>query len=185
MNLTKSRIISTITIFILCFFIHFGYDILPNPVSAIFFPVNESIWEHMKMLYTAIIFNGLIDYFIMKKFKINFNNFFLNLFVTATISIPIYLVMYLPFYYKIGPKMILNISTLFITILITQIISFYILKRNNIKKLNTVSFILIMFNYIVFGYLTYYPIQTDLFFDSLEEKYGLNTYRITSQEPNR
>ena len=39
--------------FLLAFPFHFGYDILPNQVSAIFFPVNESIWEHMKMLFTT------------------------------------------------------------------------------------------------------------------------------------
>ena len=75
MNLTKSKVISTITIFALCFVFHFVYDALPSPITAIFFPVNESIWEHIKMLFSAIIFNGLIDYFVMKKFDIKFNNF--------------------------------------------------------------------------------------------------------------
>jgi len=178
MNLKKSKIISTLTIFGLCFIIHFAYKIFPNPISAIFFPVNESIWEHMKMLYTAIILNGLIDYFIMKKFNVKFNNFFFNLFLTGTISISIFLILYLPFYYKIGPKTILNISVLFITILITQVISYQIQKRNNIKLLNTVSIVLIILTYIIFGFLTYYPIENELFFDPMKEKYGLNVYRL-------
>lgn len=31
--------------------LHFLYDLLPNPVTALFSPVNESIWEHIKLIY--------------------------------------------------------------------------------------------------------------------------------------
>lgn len=31
--------------------LHFLYDFLPNPVTALFSPVNESIWEHLKIIY--------------------------------------------------------------------------------------------------------------------------------------
>jgi len=179
MNLKRSKIISTITIFGLCFIAHFVYKLLPNAVSAIFFPVNESIWEHMKMLYTSIVINGIIDYFIMKKFDIKHNNLILGLFVSATISIPIYLILYLPFYYKIGAKMFLNISVLLLTIIITQVVNYYIQKRNNIQVLNIVSIIGIIICYIVFGILTYYPPETELFFDPMAEKYGINIYRLS------
>lgn len=178
MNLTKSKVISTITIFALCFAFHFVYDVLPSPITAIFFPVNESIWEHIKMLFSAIIFNGLIDYFIMKKFDIEFNNFFLSLFISAFSSIPIFLMIYLPIYYKIGAPMVLNIASLFITIVITQVISFNVQNKNNIKSFNTVSIGLIIVSYIIFGYLTYNPIENDLFFDPMDEVYGLNTYKL-------
>lgn len=31
--------------------LHFLYDLLPNVVTALFAPVNESIWEHLKLIY--------------------------------------------------------------------------------------------------------------------------------------
>ena len=31
--------------------LHFLFDLLPNPVTALFSPVNESIWEHLKLIY--------------------------------------------------------------------------------------------------------------------------------------
>ena len=31
--------------------LHFLYDLLPNPVTALFSPVIESIWEHLKLIY--------------------------------------------------------------------------------------------------------------------------------------
>ena len=70
MTLKNTRIISTIVIFLLCFLFHFIYDWLPNTLTAIFFPVNESIWEHMKLLFSAVCFYGIIDYIILQKFKV-------------------------------------------------------------------------------------------------------------------
>lgn len=31
--------------------LHFVYALLPNPVTALFSPVNESLWEHVKILF--------------------------------------------------------------------------------------------------------------------------------------
>lgn len=185
MNLKKIKIIACIGIFLLCFLAHFGYSTFPNSITAIFFPVNESIWEHMKMLFTSIILYGIVDYIIMKKTNIGFSNFFFSLFVSALISIPVFLIIYLPFYYKIGAKVFLNIIVLFISIVISQIVSYLILKRNGIKYINVISIVLIIIMFIVFGYLTYFPIKNEIFFDSMNEKYGLNIYRLILPIPSR
>ena len=31
--------------------LHFLYDVWPNPLTAVLAPVNESVWEHLKLLY--------------------------------------------------------------------------------------------------------------------------------------
>ena len=178
MTLKKTRIISTIGIFLLCFLFHFMYDWFPCYFTTIFFPVNESIWEHMKLLFSAVVFYGIIDYMILEKFKIKYNNFFTNLFVTGITIIPIYLIMFLPIYYKIGENMIITIGIMLLAIIISQVISYYILKRRDYDKLNIISLILIILSYIIFAYLTYYPIKNELFFDIKEEKYGLNNYNV-------
>lgn len=178
MNLKKSRIISTIGIFLLCFLFHFIYDWIASTITAIFFPVNESIWEHMKLLFSAVIFYGIIDYIILQKFKIKYNNFFTSLFISALTIIPIYLIMFLPIYYKIGENMVITIGIMLIAIIISQIISYKILKGKNFDKLNIISLMLIIISYIVFAYLTYNPIKAELFFDTKEEKYGINNYNV-------
>ena len=178
MNLKKSRIISTISIFLLCFLFHFIYEWLPSSITAIFFPVNESIWEHMKLLFSAIIFYGIIDFIILQKYKIKYNNFFISLFVSALTIIPIYLTMFLPIYYKTGENMVITIFIMLLSIIISQVISYHILKAKNLDKLNVFSLILIIISYIIFAYLTYKPIKNELFFDTQEEKYGINNYNI-------
>lgn len=178
MTLKKSKIISTIGIFLLCFLFHFIYGWLPSTLTAVFFPVNESIWEHMKLLFSAIIFYGIIDYIILQKFKIKYNNFFTSLLVPAVTIIPIYLIMFLPVYYKIGENMVMTIGIMLISIIISQVISYYILKAEDCDKFNIISLILIIISYIVFAYLTYNPIKNELFFDTQEEKYGINNYDV-------
>lgn len=178
MNLKKVKIIAVIGIFLLGFLFHFGYDLIPSTFTAIFFPVNESIWEHMKLLFSMVIFYGIIDYIILQKFKIKYNNFLTSLFVSAITIIPIYLIMFLPIYYKIGKNMIITIGLMLVAVIISQIISYYILKAKDCDKINIISIILIIISYIVFAYLTYNPIKNELFFDTQEEKYGLNDYNV-------
>ena len=40
--------------------LHFLYDFLPNPATALFSPVNESIWEHLKLIYWPYLIAMLI-----------------------------------------------------------------------------------------------------------------------------
>ena len=178
MSLKKARIISTIGIFLLCFLFHFIYDWLSCTFTAVFFPVNESIWEHMKLLFSAVCFYSIIDFIILEKFKVSYNNFFTSIFISAISIIPIYLIMFLPIYYKVGENMIITIGIMLVAIIISQVISYNILNSRDFDKLNIVSLILIIISYIVFAYLTYHPIKNELFFDTQEEKYGINNYNV-------
>ena len=68
----------------------------------------------------AVVLGGLepfdswpeVEYFIMKKLNLVFNNFLLNLFITSYSSIIIYLAIFLPIYNIIGENMIVSISLL-------------------------------------------------------------------------
>ena len=172
MSLKKTRIIAIIGTFIISFLVHFAYTLFPNFVFSIFFPVNESIWEHMKMLYTSILLYGIIDYFILKKYDIKFNNFFLNIFLLRITSIIVYLIIFLPIYYRIGENMFMAIFIMLLSYIFVYIMSYYILTMKE-KGNNFIWILLIVICYIVFGYLTYNPIHNQLFFDTKDEIYGI------------
>lgn len=178
MNLKKIKIISVIGTFLLCFLTHFLYDIFPNSLFSIFFPVNESIWEHMKMLFTTILLFSIIEYFLIIRFNIKVNNYILSKFFEALLSIPIYLLLFLPLYYKFGEVMFISISLMLIVIIIAAFINYKLISLKEFKSSNIIGIILIIITYIVFGYLTYKPIKTNLFFDTENEKYGINIYNI-------
>jgi len=38
--------------------LHFLYDLLPNPLTALIAPINESIWEHLKLLFFPVLLAG-------------------------------------------------------------------------------------------------------------------------------
>ena len=171
----KYIILSTSFIFIICTFIHFLYDIIPCAFTSIFAPVNESTFEHMKMIFTSVLIYSIAEYFIFK--KNNFNNFIFSTFIKDISTIIIFLTFYLPIYYRFGEKMILTFILLYISLLIGSYISYKIYNIKNLH-LNILSIILIIISYIVFGYLTYNPIKIHFFFDVSEEKYGINDYLI-------
>lgn len=178
MNSKKIKIISVIGTFIMSFLVHFLYSEFSNTLFSIFFPVNESIWEHMKILFTSILLYSIIEYILLKKYNIKHNNFLISSFTKAILSIPIYLIMFLPFYYRYGENMPIIFIMMIITFLIVEYISYKILNFNELKYQNYVAIFLIIICYIIFGYLTYNPIKTHLFFDTNEEKYGINDYNI-------
>ena len=175
MNLKKIKIIGTITIFALAFIYHFLYECFPNPIFSILFPVNESIWEHMKLLYTGILSWGLIEIILLKKNKINYNNYPYQLFLTAFTSIIIYLILYLPIHNLIREKLIISILLLFIVILLEQILSYYLLnQKKETDILDKISIILIILFYMILLNLTYDPPRNYIFYDTIENKYGIN-----------
>jgi len=169
---------NAILTFLLCFLTHFLYEWFPNPIFSILFPVNESIWEHMKMLYTTILIYGIIEYFILKKFSVTPNNFLLNVFLKSILAIPIYLIIYLPLYNLIGENFILNIIVLFVAIVIVNIIGFKIIDHKEFRYQKIIGVIGIILVYIAMTILTYKTPHLDIFFDSNKEKYGINDYLI-------
>ena len=176
MSLKTIKIIGFFVIFLLCFPFHFLYDWLPNSLFSIFFPANESIWEHMKLIYTSFVFYGIFDYILLRKNKINFNNFLIQLFLIPIIAIFIYLIIFIPIYKIIGENMIISIGLLAVVILIEQIFSYFILQYKEIKYQNIIGIIGIILVYIIFGYLTYKPIENYIFYDTVKDKYGINIY---------
>ena len=157
---------------------HFAYEFFPNTLFAILFPVNESIVEHIKLIFTTFILHGLIDYLLIRKFKLPRNNFFSNLLISALSCIVVFLIIWLPIYYKIGENMFITLLVLFFAIFISQVISYYILKNKNNQLLNYISIAFIIMIMIIFAYFTYYPLYNEFFFDPMAEKYGINTYLI-------
>lgn len=176
MNLKKIKILAVIEIFIISFLSHVAYEIFPNIIFSFIFPVNESIWEHMKILFTSTLLYGIIDYLLLKKYNIKHNNFPFQLYFTSLIGIPIYLVIYLPLYNLLGESPFISISLLLIVYIITQIVSYNILKEKELKILNIITIPVILLSYLGFIYLTYNPPHTYIFYDITEDKYSINDY---------
>lgn len=169
----KIKTIGVLLTFGLSFISHFMYDWFPNNIFSILFPVNESIWEHMKLIATPVLIFSLFEYILYKKHNVFFSNFILSYGISIIIGIIIYLIVYLPIDYILGHSAIVAIGLLFLIFVVIQIVSYYILNYREIKYSNIIGISIILLLYIVFGYLTYNPIEGYLFFDKIKKIYGI------------
>lgn len=177
MNLKKVSIINVLGIFLLSFLSHFAYDLFPNTLTSIFFPVNESIFEHTKMIFTTMMIYGIIEYFILKKEQRK--NFLSALLISALITIIVLVLIFTPYFYLSGKSenMIITLIIYFISIVVGQIFSYFILNsKKEYNVLNIVSLISIPIIFTIYGILTYYPVKSGLWYDYSNNKYGLYTY---------
>lgn len=47
---------------------HFGFDFFGcHPIAAAFFPVNESVWEHLKLIFFPLFLFALFEWFLVRR----------------------------------------------------------------------------------------------------------------------
>lgn len=169
----KIKIIGVFIIMSLSVLSHFMYEWSNNFIFSILFPVNESIWEHMKLLVTPVLIYALAEYFIYKKKSIKYNNFSLSYGISIIIGIISYLTIYLPIDHFFGHNMIVSITLLFLCYILISYISYLILNAKAIKYSKTIGALLIILTYFIFYYLTYYPVHSYMFYDTKNKIYGI------------
>ena len=172
LNLKKLKIINVVIFFALSFLWHFVYDLIPNFVTAIFFPVNESIWEHMKIIFGVIIFGSLISLILMQKFKIKYNNFYVEIIIKAILGVIFYLAIFIPLYNIFGENLFISITLMLITYIVMEFIGYKILLLDELN-IKILPIILIILSYILFALLTFYPPHYSIFFDETKLIYGI------------
>lgn len=149
---------NSIIIFAIAFVSHFIYDLIPNFFTSIIFPINESIFEHMKLIFTPYV----IFYFIRKD-----KNLF-NTWIIGFSGIISYLSFYFILGYFIQVSLFFDISLLFFNFVLMEII-----YNKFSKKIKIIPIIGIIFVYFMFYYLSYYPPHNFLFFDTETKTYGI------------
>lgn len=161
---SKKNIFMIIFLFLLSFLWHFMYDWFPCVLTSIFFPVNESIWEHMKIIFYCLLIGSVLE----KKG----NNYYLNILVKPLVGVLFYLIIFIPLYLIFGESMVISLSLMLFTYIIMELLGIKISKQEelNIKVLPIIIIILIS---ILFSILTYYPLHNFLFFDSVKLGYGI------------
>lgn len=177
MTIKKLKILSIVFIFIISFITHNIYEIFPNIITSFFFPVNESIFEHMKMIVMSYILWSIIEFILLNKYKLNIINFKASIVISIILNIIIFLSIYIPIYNLFGYNTILTLLIYFLSILITQAISYKVLISNKpYVFLNKYCIIIILLLILTFTYLTYYPLKNNIFIDNANKKLGLNNY---------
>ena len=169
MNKKKYVIINAIVTFLLGFLVHGMYSWFPSFITSIF-PVNESLYEHVKLIYLSPIFSVLI---IGAFYKYKINNMFFGMLVSIIFNILFFYMIYLPIYYLLGNSMIMTLIVYFISIIASNYIYYLVIKNENRKNLDLLSIIIVLLGIIGLTYFSYYPIKNDFFRDPENNTYGI------------
>ena len=165
------QIFSVVFTFILGTLLHFTYELSgENQIVSLFSAVNESTWEHLKLLYFPMLLTILIGCFYMKKE--------VSIFICSkTIGILIAMAFTLIFFYTytgiLGRNIaIIDITSFFIAVILGEFIA-YILMVNKFKCNNVIAVIVLLILLICFIVFTYFPPHIGIFKDPLSGQYGI------------
>lgn len=168
----KRVIIGTIFILLVSILYHSMYKWIPNTITSLLFPVNESIWEHGKMIIMAYISYLLFEKFILK----DETNIIVSNFIACVLCIILDFVIFTPIYLYVlntNDNIIVTILIYLICIIISLIIKeLYLRKEKNInyEYAGIIGFLVLITSFAI---LTYHPIELPIFYD-----YNKNTYGI-------
>ncbi len=172
-NNKKIMIIKTIAIFISLFFFSNGYKLFPNYITAIIFPVNESLFEHLKMIFISEITVSLIIYGILKIKNIKINNYFFALLVSTLFNIILFYLIYLPIYSRFGQNLVFTMILYFLTLATSQYVFYLISIKDHKMTYNIISILVLPILWLGLIYFTFNPPHTEFFFDPIDEIYGI------------
>lgn len=174
MNIKKYSIIGFVFTVILGSLLHFAYDFFnQNLLVGYFSAVNESTWEHLKLLITPILIFTIIEYFL---YGYDIDNFI----IVKAVSILLGMIAIVSFFYTytgiIGKNFLpLDILTFVFGVFVSYYFSYKMLNtkyfyRENSNYIGFFIFFILVFCMI---YFTTNPPQIKLFLDPVTNTYGI------------
>ena len=176
MNLITVLIISFLFLSIVSTLFHFTHLWFKNGLLLhIFSAVNESTWEHMKMLLAPTLLLGVFQYLLLHDTYSNLFNAILILLVIGILTIPLIyeplriLIKKVPFY--------ITILIFYLAIIFGILSEYYILKNSISIFSESVSLFIILLITLKFALFTYFPPKIFLFKDPVTGGYGDVSHR--------
>ncbi len=154
--------------------LHFLYDLCGKQIYlAPFSAINESTWEHMKILFFPLLIFAIIERIFLKE-KNSFWAVKLKGIILGVCLIPILFYTYNGAFGK-SPDWI-NIAIFFVAAAVSFIYETILLKRDTDSIISTKTAIIILcIISAVFMFLTFSPPQLPLFQDPISGTFGLNS----------
>lgn len=170
-SVSKFQIISAIFVMILGTLLHFTYNWSNNNLFVgAFSAVNESTWEHLKLLFFPMLLTTIFGYFYIGK---NIPNFV----CAKTLGILTAILFTIVFFYTYTGILrtnyaFLNIATFLFSVALGEFLAYKIML-SNLSCNNTIAIIILVILFFYFIIFTYYPPKIGLFKDPLTGQYGI------------
>lgn len=175
MNLKKYHIIGFIFTVIIGSLLHFTYKFFDeNIIIGYFSPVNESTWEHLKLLVTPVIIFSLFEYFMYGK---DLDNFIIVKALSILLGIFTIIVSFYTYTGILGNNyLLLDIATFILGVFVTYYFSYKMLQTKFLYKENS-NYIGIFIIFLIVFFMMYFtinPPKINLFLDPITNTYGIN-----------
>ena len=152
--------------------LHFTFKLSKNNiVVGIFSAVNESVWEHTKILLTPIFITSFITFIINKNY--NFFVLLVELVSSITLIILFYEIKTSIFKNKYG---IINIISFYVVCLIASFLHFSLQEVEISKLANGLSFIVVIIIFAMYLTFSIFPLKHNYFKDPITGTYGINKH---------
>lgn len=152
--------------------LHFLYDWTNSPVVAFFSAVNESTWEHLKLLFfPAFVFSVIESKFLLKSYP-NFWQTKLIGIVTGLVLIPALFYTYNGAFGK-SPDWLNIVFFLIVVVFVFYLETKIFNPKPSTRFRRIFAIIALCIIAILFGVFTFLPPQIPLFLDPVTSTYGI------------
>lgn len=176
-KIEKSQIVVAIVSLILGTLLHFTYQWSnESGFIAIFSAVNESVWEHLKLVFFPMLITGIIEYFFLKG---NVNNYLEAKTIGIFTAIAFIVVFFFTYTGIIGTNFIvIDILTFIVSILLGEWVSYKLMTREEESTTTTIVLSIIILAILFFNFIicTFIPPKANLFRDPTNGLYGVEKY---------
>ena len=152
--------------------LHFLYDWTGITIVVLFSAVNESIWEHMKILFFPMLIFAIIE---SRYFAKDYENFWCAKLIGILVGLAVIPVMYYTYTGVLGVSADwFNIIIFFIAAAVAYMIETRLMKIDkNFCKSPKVAIIVLCIIAVVFSVFTFATPKIPLFEDPITKRYGL------------
>lgn len=161
-------ILSLLAILIVSALQHFLYDLLPNVFVGIFAPRNESLAEHVKIVFYPVLLWWTITFLVFEKTKeLNIIKWFSSASVAVLISISLVVLLFCTLFFGLWlpiDSFPIHITIEAVAIAISQTIGFHIYKRGRENKIALgILVVFVLAIAVLMAVFSYYPPHSPVF----------------------
>jgi hypothetical protein len=162
MGIKTWQIITVIVCIILGTVLHFTYEWSEeNTIVGLFSAINESTWEHLKLIFFPMVLMAILGYFVIGEKS---NNYWFAQAIGIVTAIVFTIVFFYTYTGIIGTNFAwLNITTFVVAIILGGVVTYKILISRKYYDAEVVSIIFLIILLLSFILYTFNPPQIGLF----------------------
>lgn len=154
--------------------LHFTYEWSgANPIVGMFSAVNESVWEHLKLLFTPMLLFAIFEFFVYGK---NIKNFIPVKALSILIGMLTIIVSYYTYTGIVGEHYLwADIAIFILGVLIAYCFSCRFLNTDFLSTNTAIQlgWVVLILMIVCFAYFTFNPPHIGLFQDPITGEYGI------------